>query len=272
VLGVLSAFVLSLIPIILESVRIFGKGSPASIASLQSWKMKTVIIALHLLTCLSTITAILHYLNIFLVANLKIDYSLMLILGAALLAVLGAVLYRVIVGYSLQQTQEVQHHAVTLLMQTFGVLAIILAVLGIAPPRWMYTFDERGDTFSLWQHCNNEVKCSSYTDDEFRIIQVLAVVGLGVLVLSVIMSILTSFIGKQSVNVKVMVLSLLRLSVLALYATFFWFITFYFRIVANKDIGYSLTLMIFSAASTGVAAGIVQAVVLGHSMGIVDKF
>ncbi|CAF4497627.1 unnamed protein product, partial [Rotaria sp. Silwood2] len=145
--------------------------------------MKTAIIVLHLLACLLTITAILHYLNIFLVLNLKIHSSLMLILGAALLAVLCAVLYGVILGYSLQEIKEVEYRAATLLMRTFGVLAVILAVLGIASPRWIYTFDKRRDTFSLWQHCKDEVKCSSYTDDEFRVVQVLAMVGLGVLVL-----------------------------------------------------------------------------------------
>lgn len=41
---------------------------------------------------------------------------------------------------------------------------------------------------------------------------------------------------------------------------------------SHMDIGYSLASMIFSAAPTSVSAGIIQAVMLGYSVEIVDKF
>ena len=189
----------------------------------------------------------------------------MLMLAAALLAVFSAVLYGGILGCTLRQNIGVQHRPAILLTQAVVVLALLCGGLAVASPR-------RISTFSLWEHCNKEGECSNYVDNGFRVAQVLAIIGLGALSLSLIISVLTSFIWKQSVNANVMLLSLLGLGSLALDGAFFCFVVTWFGIFANMDIGYSLALMVFSAAPTSAAAGIVQASVLGHSVDTVDKF
>ncbi|CAF1130665.1 unnamed protein product [Rotaria sordida] len=205
-----------------------------------------------------------------------IGYSMALMVCSSLLAEVGAALYGLIVGYNLQQKEV--HRAVSSVMWTVGVLAVVLAVLGIASPVWL-KLKADNQTFGLWQWCVTILdaprKCLSLTGNEFveqfkkaieyRVAQALAIVGAVVLAISVLLSLLTTCILKQNVIVKVVVLALYILAGVLLLATIIDYFATMLKVTEDYKVNFSVAMMTFSAVATGVAA-VFEAVLLGDLM------